>query len=122
MCAANSGGTASRWRATWRDWRMPSHTRHASAAATKTMKTEAKEEGLTLGVTESLYGDHERQDPVGVDRHGDVGARSRPGPHPRGGDGGHGRGAQHHRRGAGVRAAPAGDGPRGDGLVEQVHA
>src|SRR5438105_10448094 len=121
MYGAKSAGTSSRWRATWRIWRTASHARHASAAITKAMKKAEKAAEVTWRVvTQSGRGCG--QDPVGLDRHGDVGPRSRARTHSRGRDGGHRRRAEHHRRGARLRAAPARRGARRDGFVEQVHA
>src|SRR5512147_1199944 len=46
MNAAKSAGTASRWAATWRDWRQASQVRQHRAAATKTAKTKLKADAL----------------------------------------------------------------------------
>src|SRR5260221_818400 len=103
MNAAKSAGTLSRWPATWRAWRTASHVRHARAANTNAAKTIENAEALTaIGIcpgamTQSARPANPRkhgssragQDPAGVDRHGDVGPRSRARPDSRIGDGGH---------------------------------
>src|SRR5438445_11965009 len=136
MKGGKSAGTVARWPRTWRNGRTPSHVRHASAASTKAANTKEKSAALKVfgkyrgAVTQSARleipgndgSSGARQDPAGVDRHGDVGPRSRPRPHSRGRLGRDRRRPEHHPGGRGVCAAPARRGSRGDGLVEQVDA
>ena len=121
----------SRWRATWRAWRRPRQSRQARAAS-----DEGGEDGGEGGAFNASGGPEWRdtiaaadeiarfygtgQDPAGLGRHGDVGARSRARAHPRGGDGGDRRGAERHRRGAGLRDPPARRGAGRHGLVEPL--
>src|SRR4029079_16715161 len=112
---------------TCRVWRTPRKTRHAMAASTKATNKTVKTVSVTdvwsnNAANDGATRDGPRQDPAGVDRHGDVGPRSRPRPYPRGRNDRDRRRPQHARRGAGDGHPPGRRGPRGDGLLEQGHA